>query len=101
MSAAVTLTVGFVTVTLHVVLTFVDTFPFIVIVAVPSATPVTVPSCATVAIFVAPDVYVKSSTNPLGVVVTFIFPVPFFPTVKFSALIAVTFCTILTVHVSE
>ena len=68
--AAVKLTFAFSTVTIHVVLTFVDTFPFIVIVAVPVATPVTVPSSATVAIFVAPDVYFKSSTTPLGVVVT-------------------------------
>ena len=76
--SAVKSTNAFFTVTVHVVLTFVDIFPFIVIVAVPSATPVTVPSSDTVAIFVAPDVYVKSSTSPLGVVVTSIFAVAFF-----------------------
>ena len=55
--------------------TFVDTFPFIVIVALPVATPVTVPSSATVAILGVSDMYVKSSTNPVGVVVTSIFAV--------------------------
>ena len=56
-------------------LTFVDIFPFIVIVALPVATPVTVPSSATVAILGVSDVYVKFSTSPVGVVVTSIFAV--------------------------
>ena len=43
--------------------------PFIVITDVPSDNPVTVPSSATVATLGVPDVYVKSSTSPLGVVV--------------------------------
>ena len=61
---------SFVTVTVHVVLTLVDIFPFIVITDVPSDNPFTVPSSKTVATLGVPDVYVKSSTFPLGVVVT-------------------------------
>ena len=89
---------SFFTVTVHVVLTFVDIFPLIVIFVVPPVIPVTVPSSDTVATLGVSDIYVNSSTSPLGVVVTWIFAVSFFPTVTSLAIISVTFCIIITLH---